>query len=127
MHDWEARAKHLDDENAVLRGRVRALEREIGLAVDPPLVFGLTKSEAIMFGVLLNNRAPRHSTFMTALFSDDHDDPSSPEIIKVWISKMRQKLKPHGIEIKTHRGVGFEMPEAGKAIARGLMGEPVAA
>jgi DNA-binding response OmpR family regulator len=64
---------------------------------------------------------------MTALFSDDHDDPSSPEIIKVWICKMRQKLKPPGIEIKTHWGVGFEMPEASKAIARGLMGEPVAA
>jgi hypothetical protein len=40
---------------------------------------------------------------MTALFSDDHDDPSSPEIIKVWISKMRQKLKPHGIEIPLGR------------------------
>ena len=39
---------------------------------------------------------------------------------------MRQKLKPHGIEIKTHWGMGFEMPAASKEVARGLMtAEPI--
>ena len=28
-----------------------------------------------MFGILLHNRAPRTETFMTALFSEDADDP----------------------------------------------------
>ena len=36
---------------------------------------------------------------------------------------MREKLKPFGIEIKTHR----EISEISKAIARGLMEEPSAA
>jgi two-component system cell cycle response regulator CtrA len=121
MIDWEARAKLLDGENEELRGRVRQLEEAIGMAVEPPLVFGLTKSEAIMFGVLLNNRAPRKETFMTAVFSDRIDDPPEQKIIDVWMCKIRKKLKPYGIEIETCWGVGYAMSEACKMRARQLM------
>jgi hypothetical protein len=34
---------------------------------------------------------------------------------------MRAKLRPYGIGIKTCWGVGYEMPEASKAIAHELM------
>ena len=84
-------------ENEDLRARVRQLEEAIGMAVEPPLVFGLTKSEAIMFRVLLNNRAPRKETFMTAVFSDRIDDPPEQKIIDVWMCTMRKKLRPYGI------------------------------
>jgi hypothetical protein len=57
-----------------------------------------------MFGVLLNNRAPRAEAFMVALFSTDADDPPDEKILDVWICKMRKKLKSYGIEIKTHGG-----------------------
>jgi two-component system cell cycle response regulator CtrA len=121
MINWEARAKVLEAENEEMRERIDQLEKAIGIAVEPPLVFDLTKSEAIMFGVLLNNRAPRKETFMTALFSNHIDDPPEQKIIDVFICKMRAKLKPYGVEIKTCWGVGYEMPEASKAIARQLM------
>ena len=40
---------------------------------------------------------------------------------------MREKLKPFGIEIKTHWGECWEMTEASKEIGRGLMAaEPTA-
>jgi hypothetical protein len=56
--DFEARAKLLEAENDELRGRVSQLEAAIGIAANPPLVFGLTKNESIMFGVLMNNGRP---------------------------------------------------------------------
>lgn len=121
MIDWEARAKLLEAENDELRGRVRQLEGAIGVAAEPPLVFGLTKNESIMFGVMMNNRSPRKETFMTALFSDRIDDAPEIKIVDVWICKMRKKLQPYGVEIKTCWGVGYEMPEASKATARELM------
>ena len=121
MYDWEARAKLLEAENDMLRDRVEQLEKEIGLAAEVPLVAGLTKNESIIFGVLLNNLSPRKSTFMTALFSDRIDDPPDIKIIDVWICKMRHKLKPFGIEIKTVWGCGYAIPEASKTIARELI------
>ena len=127
MHDWEARAKLLDAENDTLREEVRALRKALLGAAEPPPYFGLTPSEGTMFGILLHNRAPRTETFMTALFSEDADDPPEEKILDVWICKMRKKLKPFGIEIKTHWGECWEMPEASKEIARGLMAaEPTA-
>jgi DNA-binding response OmpR family regulator len=123
MHDWQRRAEVLDAENETLRDRVRDLEKEIGLAAEAPPMFGLTRSEALMFGVLLNNRTCQVSTFMTALFSLEIDDPPEEKILDVWVCKMRKKLTPYGIEIKTHWGVGYEMPEESKARARELMAE----
>jgi two-component system cell cycle response regulator CtrA len=121
MIDWEGRAKVLETENDELRSRVRQLEEAIGIADEPPLVFGLTKNESIMFGVMMNNRSPRKETFMPALFSDRIDDAPDIKIVDVWICKMRRKLRPFGIEIKTCWGAGYEMPEASKAIARELI------
>jgi DNA-binding response OmpR family regulator len=121
VHEWEARARLLEAENDELRARVSDLEREIGLAAEPPPMFGLTGSEATIFGILLNNKVPRISAFMAALYSNEADDPPDEAIIKVLVCKMRKQLEPFGIEIKTHRGEGFEMPDASKERARGLM------
>jgi two-component system, cell cycle response regulator CtrA len=75
----------------------------------------------------VNNRAPRVDAFMAALYSDQADEAPDEKVLDVWICKMRKKLKPFGIEIKTHWGECWEIPEASKAIARGLMEEPIAA
>lgn len=123
MYDWEARAKLLEAENETLRERIDQLQKEIGIAAEPPLIFGLTKNEAIMFGVLLTTLAPRKTTFMAALFSDRIDESPEIKIIDVWIYKMRQKLKPFGIEIKTEWGIGYSMPKASKVIARQLIAQ----
>jgi len=125
MYNWEARAKLLEVENDTLRERVTQLEHEIGLSSERfPVFFDLTRNEAIIFGVLLNNVAPRKSAFMTALFSDRNENDSPDEkIIDVWLCKMRKKLAPFGIEIKTAWGLGYEMPEPSKAIARKLMAD----
>jgi hypothetical protein len=55
---------------------------------------------------------------MAALYSDQADEPPDEKILDVWICKMRKNLKPFGIEVKTHWGESWEIPEASKAIAR---------
>jgi DNA-binding response OmpR family regulator len=123
MHDWEARAKMLEAENDELRARVAELEEELGLAAQPPPMFALTTQEAVIFGVLLKTANPRKSTFMTALYSDEPDDPPEERIIDVMICKMRKKLELFGIKIETNRAEGFSMSEESKARARELMAE----
>lgn len=121
MHNWEARAKLLEAENDELRARIAGLEEELGLAAQSPTMFGLTSQEAVMFGVLLKTANPRKSTFMTALYSDEADDPPDEKIIDVMICKMRKKLEPFEITIDTTWGAGFSMPQESKARARELM------
>jgi two-component system cell cycle response regulator CtrA len=122
MHDWQRRAEVLEAENETLREQNRQLREEIGLAAQAPPMFGLTAQESIVFGVLLSNRAPRKSTFMAALYSDGaYDDEAEEKIIDVWICRIRKKLKPFDIEIKTNWGDSYEIPEESKARARNLM------
>jgi two-component system cell cycle response regulator CtrA len=124
--NWEARAKMLEAENETLREQNRQLREEIGLAAQAPPMFDLTTQEAVIFGVLMSNRAPRKSTFMAALYSDGaYDDEAEEKIIDVFVCKIRKKLKPFGIEIKTNWGESYEIPEASKARARELMGAQV--
>ena len=123
MIDWEARAKLLEAENDTLREEVHALKQALMGGAEPPPLFGLTVSEMTMFNVLLNNRTARPDTFMVALYSTDADDPPDEKILDVLIHKMRKKLKPFGIEIVTHFGECWEMPEASKARTRELMTE----
>jgi hypothetical protein len=81
----------------MLREENRQLKQALlGAAERPP------KSESVMFNVLMNHRAPRTEALMPALFSTNPDDPPDEKILDVWICKMRKKLKPYGIEIKTH-------------------------
>jgi DNA-binding response OmpR family regulator len=122
MHDWQRRAEVLEEENETLREQNRQLNEELGLAAQPPPMFGLTTQEGIIFGVLLSNRAPRKSTFMAALYSDGaYDDEAEEKIVDVLICKIRKKLTPFGIEIKTNWGESYELPEASKARVRELI------
>jgi two-component system cell cycle response regulator CtrA len=121
MIDWKARAEVLDVENETLREEIRLLKKALKGADMPPPYFNLTRSEAEMFNVLLNNRAPRVEAFIAAMYSTEADEPPGEKILDVWICKMRKKLKPFGIEIKTHWGECWEMPESSKVRARELM------
>jgi DNA-binding response OmpR family regulator len=119
MIDWEARAMQLQVENETLRAQ---LAEEKYPSLIPQSVFSLTRSEAVVFGVLMRHRAPHREMFMQALYGAS-DDPATGKVLDIFICKMRQKLRPHGIEIKTITAEGFMIPEASKARARELMAQ----
>jgi DNA-binding response OmpR family regulator len=50
-------------------------------------------------------------TMMTILYSDKPDDPPQETIIKVFMCKLRQKLKPTPFGIRTIWGQGYEWVE----------------
>jgi two-component system, cell cycle response regulator CtrA len=98
MMEWEGRAKPLEAENETQREELRGLREALLGGAEPPPFLDLTRSEAVMFGVLMDNRAPRVDSFMATLYSIETDDPPDEKILHVLICKMRKKLKPSDIE-----------------------------
>ncbi len=103
-----------------LQHRVCVLEEITGLSLDCPLEFGLTRSEAVICGLLAKNEMVTKSLMLEALYMHEQDE-AEIKIVDVWICKMRRKLKPFGIEIKTVWGRGFAMPPASRAIITSML------
>jgi DNA-binding response OmpR family regulator len=118
MIDWQARAMELQIENETLRAK---LAEQAVPSLIRQSVFGLTRSEAIIFSVLMHHKAPHRDTFLNALYGDRNDPPDG-KTLDILICKMRRKLGTYDIRINTIHGQGFEMPDASKSRARELMG-----
>lgn len=105
--DGNSRLEVVEAENATLRERIRTLEA--ALCETPPLPFewGLTASEARVFGVLVNRPVASKDAVMAALYRDLGKDEAAAKIADVFICKLRRKLKPFGIIIKTRWGEGW--------------------
>jgi DNA-binding response OmpR family regulator len=117
--DWQARAMQLQVENENLRAQ---LAEQVAPSLIPQSVFKLTRSQAVVFAVLMNNRVPHRETLLQALYGERNDPPTG-KTLDVLICQLRRKLGAHGIQIVTLWGQGFEIPEEGKARARELMAE----
>jgi two-component system cell cycle response regulator CtrA len=70
---------------------------------------------------LLQNKAPRKATFMTALYSLRPEDEIGEKIVDVYICKIRKKLSPMGIEIETSWGKGYLLRDDTKEKLKELM------
>jgi two-component system cell cycle response regulator CtrA len=126
--DLEQRLKVLEGENEILRERIAELDRAL-IGEDPlPIEWRLTEHETIVMGVLLHRELATKDAIMTALYGGRVDDAAEAKIVDVFICKMRRKLAPFGIEIKTHWGQGYFIAAPAKAsIARRRAATGVAA
>ena len=106
-------------ETARLRDRIEELERLMGMRMVPPRLFGLTRREADMLGILLRRQVMTHAQLFEAIWGGDSD--CSVKIVEVVVCKLRAKLRPHGIAIRTEYGVGYFIPPDSKATARALI------
>lgn len=111
----------LEQENEVLRARVRMLEEMAGARFEIPPQFDLKLAEATIFGALLNNQLVSRQNLLTLIYGLHPQDEPEIKIIDVWICKIRRKMKPYGIEIGTIWGKGFFMPTASKAVVNRLL------
>jgi DNA-binding response OmpR family regulator len=110
--DLERRVIELED-------RVAVLEEALGLTYTAPPEWGLTPTEDRILAML--NKAPmvRRERLMVALYGLD-DDPPLSNVVEAHISHMRRKLRPHGVEIMSHKGKriidgGYWIPAEQKA------------
>lgn len=112
----------LEEENDDLRARLRVLEEIAGANFESPPQFQLTRNEAAIFGLLLNNKLVRRTSMMSVLYLHDQDE-ADIKIVDVWVCKMRKKLKPYGIEIATQWGEGYFLPPESKMSAQAALSE----
>jgi len=103
-------------ETARLRDRIEELERLVGLRTLPPRLCGLTRREADLLGILLRRQVMTHAQLFEAIWGGDSE--CNIKIVDVVVCKLRAKLRPHGIAIRTEYGVGYFIPPDSKATAR---------
>jgi DNA-binding response OmpR family regulator len=103
-------------ETARLRDRVEELERLLGMRPVLPRMWGLTGREADVLGILLRRQVMTHTQLFEAIWGGDSD--CDLKIVEVVVCKLRAKLRPHGIAIRTEHGVGYFVPPESKATAR---------
>ena len=108
----------LQAENDALRERLKAFERDfLGDDIVFPVSWRLTPSEKRVMGALLARAQVTRQQLLTAVTLYDGDEPDI-KIIDVLICKVRKKLKPLGIHIKTIWGVGYFIVQTTRAELR---------
>jgi DNA-binding response OmpR family regulator len=106
-------------ETARLRDRIEELERLLGMRPVLPRIWGLTAREADVLGILLRRQVMSQTQLFEAIWGGDSDRETKN--VEVAICKLRAKLRPHGITIRTEHGVGYYLPPDSKAAARALI------
>lgn len=95
-----------------LRERVRQLEDILApAAVDVPIEWRLTASEARVFAHLTTRVVATKQSIMAALYSDRPDDDPEMRIVDVFICKIRKKIEPFGVNIQTVWGQGYALTD----------------
>lgn len=92
-----------------LRERIRQLEQELCPPRPTPVEWGLTGQEAAVYNHLASRPQASKRSIMQALYSDRAGDEPAEKIIDVFVCKMRRKLKPFGVEIRTVWGQGYAL------------------
>jgi DNA-binding response OmpR family regulator len=120
---WQQRAE-------MYQRRCEALEQqlfEMKLVIAEPKqfdatfinAFGLTKQEDLALDYIMRHDYPTRERIYHACSQDGRINAgSSPKIVDVLVSRIRNKLKKHGIRIETQWGVGYRMSNESKALVR---------
>ena len=116
-----------------LRERIETLEEEIRQfhedSADIDSIFtGVLSRQQLALLMAINKRSLAPYSYLDHV-TEDHGKYNRYEgamhqtlRTKVAVWKLRKKLKPYGIEIKTWRGVGYYLDDDNKAKLKQLMG-----
>lgn len=118
--DVERRLEVVEQENLLLRERIAFLEAILVDCARPPMEWGLTQQETRVFGTLVNRELATKDAVMAALYSDraGAEGEVEPKIVDVFVCKIRKKLKPFGVEIRTVWGQGYTLDAETRAAYR---------
>lgn len=107
-----------------LEERLALFESATIEAVAPDLRGILTKSEAIVLGILMQRDVATKEQLMVALYANRKDtEIAHDKIIDIFIHKVRRKIGGHGIEIRTHWGIGYSLTPESKVRVREMAKE----
>jgi len=110
----QARIQQLEIENEALQDQVEVLKAALVEYVELPREWNLTTREADVIRVLIKRPIATYDAFMAGLYSERPATPDQ-EIIKSWICRLRRKLEPFGIEIRTIRHIGYALDDVTRA------------
>lgn len=94
----------------ILKERVRQLEEILvpsGLTL--PVEWRLTASEARVFAHLTTRDECSKDSIMRALYLGRIDEEPEIKIVDVFVCKLRKKLRPFDVEIRTIWGQGYSL------------------
>lgn len=110
--------EYLREENRQLKAAIS------GPAIEFPREWGLTRAESRALNSIYTGRnyfRPEEAIRYAA----SNGNATDRDLVKVYISKIRKKLKPHGIEIKNVWGEGYELTqESGELIKNIILIKP---
>ncbi len=124
----------LSDELAKLRDRYESVVEEnrwLKEQLNPPgflpASFPLSEREEQLFKLLITRPQWTREALCNAIYINEPDeDMPDLRMIDVLVCKIRRKLKPFEIEIKTYWGKGFGMSEAMRQRAQRIIADEIA-
>ncbi len=109
------------NEVAALREEIetlREINRQLREAITPcgvevpDTLPPLSRSEVAVFRCLVRSQVATPEMLRLALYSDRAQDwPGDGNIVSVFVCRIRRKLRPLGINIRTHWGHGYSLDD----------------
>lgn len=110
MIDRDLIVKRLRDENEKLHEQLRQLKQVLTPPFIAPYEWHLTKYETLVLSSLLSARFISRERLFASLYSH-YNEPPSYRVLDVLITKLRKKLSPVGVVIKTVWGRGYYLED----------------
>jgi two-component system cell cycle response regulator CtrA len=102
--------QQLREENDLLKEQIAYLTSALMGSDVLPLEWNLTESEERVMRVMISREFATKEAISAALYWDKDEPSDAIKTIDVMVCRIRRKLKPYGIDIKTHWGRGFYLP-----------------
>lgn len=114
------------NELQLLRDRVQELEELLGLSMEQRDLMSplkLSPQQTALLGLIYRGNLIRRTAAYTSIFGARLEcEQPDDKILDVQLSRLRAALKPRGITIETHRGVGWSMSSDNKERLRTAIG-----
>lgn len=116
--DLERRVQELKQQNEYLQETVHRLREALTETRLLPREWKLTPSEENFIGVLINREVGTYEALLTTLYLAKGRPEASQNILHVFVCRVRKKLEPYGIEIRTIWGRGWALSPESRASLR---------
>jgi hypothetical protein len=124
--DHSSRTDHLYERIAILEEELRQLRKDLVPADNPFLRLFSYQHSALLMGIYKKRVATY--AYLDAINSETghlrrgEGDDYARRRVKVAVFKLKKKLRLHGIEISTCRGLGYYLDDENKTKVEKLMG-----